>query len=85
MLVQRRRTSREAGRAGPGPRVMAKAKDVKVYLLNVEPALAGRVFYAEAPGDEAGEEDEATGHGLRGWAFRHRGLSPGDVGLPAAH
>jgi nucleotide-binding universal stress UspA family protein len=24
-------------------------------------------------------------HGLRGWAFRHRGLSPGDVGLPAAH
>jgi hypothetical protein len=47
---------------------MAKAKDVKVYLLNVEPALAGRVFYAEAPGDEAGEEDEATGHGLRGWA-----------------
>jgi hypothetical protein len=24
-------------------------------------------------------------HGLRGWAFRHRGLSPDDVGLPAAH
>jgi nucleotide-binding universal stress UspA family protein len=24
-------------------------------------------------------------HGLRGWAFRHRGLSPDDIGLPAAH
>jgi nucleotide-binding universal stress UspA family protein len=24
-------------------------------------------------------------HGLRGWAFRHRGLSPADVGLPATH
>jgi nucleotide-binding universal stress UspA family protein len=24
-------------------------------------------------------------HGLRGWAFRHRGLSPDDLGLPAAH
>jgi nucleotide-binding universal stress UspA family protein len=24
-------------------------------------------------------------HGLRGWAFRHRGLNPEDVGLPAAH
>ena len=24
-------------------------------------------------------------HGLRGWAFRHRGLNPDDVGLPAAH
>ena len=24
-------------------------------------------------------------HGLRGWAFRHRGLSADDVGLPAAH
>jgi nucleotide-binding universal stress UspA family protein len=24
-------------------------------------------------------------HGFRGWAFRHRGLSPDDVGLPAAH
>jgi nucleotide-binding universal stress UspA family protein len=24
-----------------------------------------------------------VGHGLRGWAFRHRGLSPDDVGLPA--
>jgi nucleotide-binding universal stress UspA family protein len=24
-------------------------------------------------------------HGLRGWAFRHRGLSAEDVGLPAAH
>ncbi|HTS97153.1 MAG TPA: universal stress protein [Streptosporangiaceae bacterium] len=23
-------------------------------------------------------------HGLRGWAFRHRGLSPHDLGLPAA-
>ena len=23
-------------------------------------------------------------HGLRGWAFRHRGLNPDDVGLPAA-
>jgi nucleotide-binding universal stress UspA family protein len=24
-------------------------------------------------------------HGLRGWAFRHRGPSPDDLGLPAAH
>ena len=24
-------------------------------------------------------------HGLRGWAFRHRGLSPADLELPAAH
>jgi len=24
-------------------------------------------------------------HGLRGWAFRHRGVSPDDVRLPAAH
>jgi nucleotide-binding universal stress UspA family protein len=24
-------------------------------------------------------------HGLRGWAFRHRGLSPEDARLPAAH
>jgi hypothetical protein len=24
-------------------------------------------------------------HGLRGWAFRHRGLNPDDVSLPAAH
>jgi hypothetical protein len=24
-------------------------------------------------------------HGLRGWAFWHRGLSPDDRGLPAAH
>ena len=24
-------------------------------------------------------------HGLRGWAFRHRGLNPDDIGLPAAH
>jgi nucleotide-binding universal stress UspA family protein len=24
-------------------------------------------------------------HGLRGWAFRHRGLNPNNVGLPAAH
>jgi nucleotide-binding universal stress UspA family protein len=24
-------------------------------------------------------------HGFRGWAFRHRGLSPDDIGLPAAH
>jgi nucleotide-binding universal stress UspA family protein len=24
-------------------------------------------------------------HGLRGWAFRHRGLSPDHVGLPATH
>lgn len=24
-------------------------------------------------------------HGLRGWSFRRRGLSPDDVGLPAAH
>ena len=24
-------------------------------------------------------------HGLRGWAFRHRGLNPHDIGLPAAH
>lgn len=24
-------------------------------------------------------------HGLRGWAFRHRGLSADDMGLPAAH
>ena len=24
-------------------------------------------------------------HGLRGWAFRHRGLSPDAMGLPAAH
>jgi hypothetical protein len=24
-------------------------------------------------------------HGLRGWAFRHRGLSPADIELPAAH
>ena len=24
-------------------------------------------------------------HGLRGWAFRHRGLDPDAVGLPAAH
>ncbi len=26
-----------------------------------------------------------VGHGLRGWAFRHRGLSPADLELPAAH
>lgn len=24
-------------------------------------------------------------HGLRGWAFRHRGLTADEVGLPAAH
>jgi nucleotide-binding universal stress UspA family protein len=24
-------------------------------------------------------------HGLRGWAFRHRGLNPDAIGLPAAH
>jgi hypothetical protein len=24
-------------------------------------------------------------HGLRGWAFRHRGVSPADLELPAAH
>ena len=24
-------------------------------------------------------------HGFRGWTFRHRGLSPDDIGLPAAH
>jgi nucleotide-binding universal stress UspA family protein len=24
-------------------------------------------------------------HGLRGWAFRHRGLSPDSAGLPASH
>jgi nucleotide-binding universal stress UspA family protein len=24
-------------------------------------------------------------HGIRGWAFRHRGLSPEAAGLPAAH
>jgi nucleotide-binding universal stress UspA family protein len=24
-----------------------------------------------------------VGHGLRGWAFRHRGLSPGNLGQPA--
>ena len=44
------------------------------------------VAHAQCPVVSVPPPDLAqVSHGLRGWAFRHRGLSTSDIGLPAAH
>jgi hypothetical protein len=42
-------------------------------------ARAHRPVVAVPPPDLA----QHAGHGLRGWAFRHRGLDPGQASLPS--
>ncbi len=61
-----------AGRRGPLARAVSCG--VSRYCL-----AHARCLVLAVPPPELAQ----VGHGLRGWAFRHRGLSPDNLGLPA--
>jgi nucleotide-binding universal stress UspA family protein len=84
-------------RGDPGPVLVATAKDSDLLVVGAgRRGVLGRVLacrvsryclaHAACPVVAVPPPTLAQlSHGLRGWAFRHRGLSPEDAGLHPAH